>query len=216
MRKHYTKYIIFAICLLLLVLYLFGKHEFSVEMLLTFTPRNPLKAAALMLLLYALKSIIIFFPLIVLEIAVGYFFSPWTALGINLVGILIILTIPYLIGRAVGLNAIQKLIQKYPRFGEILGKQQNNELFLCFFLKIISCLPGDLVTMYFGATQTPFWKNLFGGIIGVLPGMILATFMGSNIQDPSSPAFWISIILTIALAALSFFLYHAYRRKMKK
>ena len=129
---------------------------------------------------------------------------------------LIILTIPYLMGKAAGIKAIQKLVQKYPRFGEIIGKQQDNALFLCFFLRIISCLPGDVVTMYFGATRTPFWQNLIAGALGVLPGMVLATLMGSSIQDPESPAFWISAILMITLAVLSAILYYAYRRKMQK
>lgn len=119
-------------------------------------------------------------------------------------------------GKAAGIKAIQKLVQKYPRFGEIIGKQQDNALFLCFFLRIISCLPGDVVTMYFGATRTPFWQNLIAGALGVLPGMVLATLMGSSIQDPESPAFWISAILMITLAVLSAILYYAYRRKMQK
>lgn len=169
-----------------------------------------------MLLLYALKSATVFFPLIILEITVGHLFTPWTALGINFVGILIILTIPYLIGRTAGIDTVQKLIKKHPRFGEIIGKQQDNALFLCFFLRIISCLPGDVVTMYLGATRIAFWKNLLAGAAGVLPGMILATLMGNSIQDPQSPAFWFSTILMVTLSALSFLLYYARRRKIKK
>lgn len=216
MKRHYAKYIAPAICLLLAAGYLIGNQNVSVETLLAFTPQDPVKAMIIMLLLYALKSATIFFPLIILEIAVGHLFSPWAALGINFVGMLIILTIPYLIGKAVGIEVIQKLVQKYPRFGEIIGKQQDNALFLCFFLRIISCLPGDVVTMYLGATRTPFWQNLIAGALGVLPGMILATFMGSSIQDSQSSSFWISAILMITLAVLSASLYYAYRRKMQK
>lgn len=216
MRKHVAKYIVIVICLLLMVGYLIGNHAVSVETLLAFTPEDPLKAAVMILLLYALKSATIFFPLIVLEIAVGHLFSPWAAMAINFAGMLIILTVPYLIGKAAGIDAIQKLIKKYPRFGSFIGKQQDSAFFLCFFLRIISVLPGDVVTMYLGATQTSFWKNLLGGALGIFPGMILATFMGSSIREPDSPAFWISTVLTVALAALSALLYHAYRAKTEK
>lgn len=215
MKKHYSKYIVPVFCLLLVAGYLIGNQDVSVETLLAFTPKDPAKAAIVMLLLYALKSATIFFPLIILEIAAGHLFSPWAALGINFVGMLIILTIPYLMGKAAGIEAIQKLVQKYPRFGEIIGKQQDNALFLCFFLRIISCLPGDVVTMYLGATQTPFWQNLIAGAMGVLPGMILATFMGSSIQDPQSPSFWISAILMVTLTLLSLLLYYIYRRRLR-
>lgn len=216
MKKHYSQYIAPAVCLLLVAGYLIGNQNVSVETLLAFTPQDPVKAMIIMLLLYALKSATVFFPLIILEIAVGHLFSPWAALGINFVGMLIVLTIPYLIGKAAGIDAIQKLAQKYPRFGEIIGKQKDNALFLCFFLRIISCLPGDVVTMYLGATRTPFWQNLIIGALGLLPGMILATFMGNSIQDPASPAFWLSAILMATLASLSALLYYAYRRKLQK
>lgn len=216
MKKHHKKYAILVICLLLAAGHLIADQNISVETVLAFTPEDPVKAVFIILLLYALKSATVFFPLIVLEIAVGHLFSPWTALGINFAGMIIILTIPYLIGKMAGIEAINKLVRKYPRFGDIIGKQQDNALFLCFFLRIISCLPGDVVTMYLGATRTPFWQNLLAGALGVLPGMILATFMGSNIQDPNSPAFWISAILMVVLAALSALLYYAYRRNLRK
>ena len=114
MKKHYSKYIVPVFCLLLVAGYLIGNQDVSVETLLAFTTKDPAKAAIVMLLLYALKSATIFFPLIILEIAVGHLFSPCVALGINFAGMLIILTIPYLMGKAAGIKAIQKLVQKLP------------------------------------------------------------------------------------------------------
>lgn len=212
----YLKYIVFTICLLAVFIYVLGNDDLSVQTILELTPQSPIHAAIVMLLLYAVKSATVFFPLIILEIAVGHLFSTWVALGINFAGMLIILTIPYWIGRAAGMDAMQKLIRKYPRVREIIDRQQGNSLFLCFFLRIISCLPGDVVTMYLGATRTPFWKNFVAGALGVLPGMILATLMGSSIQDPRSPAFWISAALMATLAAVSALLYYLYRRRLQK
>ena len=189
--------------------------DFSLHDIFIHTSQEPLLAAGLLLLFYALKSATIFFPLLILEIAAGYLFSTPAALGINLIGIWIILTIPYWIGRALGLRQVSKLTQKYPRFQAIMAKQQGHSFFLCFFLRAISCLPGDLVTMYLGATRTPFWHNLLGGTLGIAPGMILATFIGVNVQNPASPAFWISVVLSISLAILSMVLYSAYLKRQK-
>lgn len=210
------RFLLLAICILILTVYIIASPEVSVQTLLSHTPQNPVAAAAVLLALYAFKSATAFIPLILLEIVTGHLFSPGTALLINFMGMIITLTVPYWIGKAAGIESIQKLVKKYPRFGSLIGKQQDNAFFLCFFLRIISFLPGDVVTMYLGATRTPFWKNLLAGALGVLPGMILATFMGSSIQEPGSPAFWISTILMLVLAALSVLLYYAYRRKMKK
>ena len=70
--------------------------------------------------------------------------------------------------------------------------------------------------MYLGATHTPFFHNLLGGTLGILPGMILATIMGINIQDPTSPAFWISVALSVGLAVLSTLLYYIYLKLQKE
>lgn len=213
MQKGYSKYSIPVFCLLLAAGYLIISRGFSAETFLAYTPTHPVGTAAIVLGLYALKCVTFVFPLVVLEIAVGHLFPVWAALTLNLIGIFIILTTPYCIGRAVGMNAVQKLVQKHPRFSELIGRQQENEFFLCFFLRVISCLPGDIVTLYMGATHTSFWKNLIGGTLGILPGMILATVMGNNIRDPNSPVFWGSIVLTVLLSVLSVGLEYLYRRK---
>lgn len=204
------------VCLLLVFLCILGNKDYSVQTILDFTPQNPLCAVIVLLLLYALKSATVFFPLIILEIATGHLFTTRIALGINFAGILIILTIPYWIGRTAGMDTVQKLMQRYPRFAELIDRQQGNSAFLCFFLRIISCLPGDVVTMYFGATKTPFLQNLIAGAMGILPGMVLATLIGENIQNPESPMFWISALLTVALSVLSILFYCLYRRKLQK
>lgn len=216
MQKKHIKYIVLIIFLFLIARYLVSSQVFSAEAVLAFAPKHPAGAAAIVLGLYALKCVTVVFPLVVLEIAVGHLFPVWAALALNLIGVLITLTIPYCIGRAVGMNAVQKLMQKYPRFAELIGRQQENEFFLCFFLRVISCLPGDVVTLYMGATHTNFWKNLIGGTLGILPGMILSTVMGNNIRNPNSPVFWGSIALTICLSVLSVGLEYLYCRKRRQ
>lgn len=220
MRKHRPRKFYAAGCVLGGVLVglavVCGLHSnISLQAVLTDASQNPLLTAGLLLLLYMLKSLTIFFPLLILEMAAGYLFPAPAALIINFVGICIVLTIPYWIGRALGLRQVSKLTRKYPKLQAIMEKQNRHSIFLCFFLRVISCLPGDLVTMYFGATHTPFSHNLLGGTLGILPGMILATFMGINIQHPSSPAFWISAALSVGLAVLSTVLYYVYLKRQK-
>lgn len=203
-----------ALILLAAVIYLVADPDVSVETILAFTPDDPLLAAAILLLLYGLKSATIVFPLMLLELTSGHLFPTGQALLVNLMGLAILMTVPYLIGRWSGMEAVDRLIQKYPRFGAVLDRQKESSLFLCFFLRVIGCLPGDVVTMYLGATGTPFGKNLLGGILGLLPRMVLATILGSSIQDPSSPTFWVSALLTVLLSVTSAAGYYFYRRRL--
>jgi uncharacterized membrane protein YdjX (TVP38/TMEM64 family) len=185
----------------------------SPQSLLAFRSEHPLLLALLFLLLYALKSATLFFPLILLETAVGLLFPLPTALGLNFAGTLVILTVPFWIGRWLGTGPIRLLLSKYPRVADLVEKQNRHSFFLCFFLRVLSCLPGDAVTMYLGATRVPFWQNLLAGSLGTFPGMILATLMGSHLQDPTSPAFWLSVLLSAGLAGGSTLLYFFYIRR---
>lgn len=211
--KAVLKKLLPIVCIAAALLLLAASPDITAESILNRSPASPILAACLILLLYALKSATVVFPLMVLEIASGLLFPTWTALFVNLLGILILLTVPYWIGRFSGVEAVEKLILKYPKFGAILDRQQDNSFFLCFLFRIISCLPGDVVSMYLGATGTPYGKYLTASTLGLLPGMILATLLGASIDDPTSPMFWITVTLKVLLAALSVLGYYQYRKR---
>lgn len=203
----------FVLCAALVVLYLCAGEQFTVEAVLAYTPKNPLLAACVLLLLYAVKSVSIVFPLMVLQIAGGHLFSPAGALAVNFLGMLVVLSLPYGIGRLSGAGMVEQLARKYPKLSDILGHQKNNSFFICFFLRVISCLPGDVISMYLGATRTPFPSYLLASSLGILPGMICATLLGVSITDPSSPLFLFSVCLTVALSLGSALIYYFYKRR---
>ena len=90
--------------------------DISLQAVLTPAPRHPLLTAGLLLFCYTLKSLTIFFPLVILEMAAGYLFPAPAALCINFLGVCIVLTIPYWVGCALGLRQVSKLTRKYPKF----------------------------------------------------------------------------------------------------
>jgi len=204
------------ICAVCMCIYLFSGEEITAESLLNFAPEEPLYAALFLVLLYAFKSLTVFFPIIVLNVLGGFLFEPVHALIINSVGVLVELTIPYWIGRASGAEFADKLCKKHPKLAEIIGEGSNNNFFMSFFLRVISCLPGDAVSMYFGARKVPFWTCLLASFLGTFPGMVAATLLGMNITDPSSPMFWVSIGLTVGISVISFLVYFLWRRAKKK
>lgn len=207
------KKVIPLLCILSAAVILIANPNISADWILCYTPANPFLAAWVILLLYAVKSASVVFPMIVLEIAVGLMFPTGAALLVNFLGILVLLTVPYWIGHFSGIEAVGKMIQKYPKFGAILDRQQENSFFLCFLFRIISCLPCDVVSMYFGATGAPYWKYLAASTLGLLPGMILATLLGVSIEDPTSPMFWITVALKVLFAAVSILIYYQFPKK---
>lgn len=204
------------VCVLLLIWFLAAGDGISVDTILSYTPRNPVLAALLLLALYGVKSLTIVFPILLLQVAAGHLFPTGVALVVNLLGLVVDLTIPFWIGRASGSGLIQKLTRRFPKLEGLLGIQQNNTFFLSFFLRVINCLPGDVISMYLGATGTPYLTFLAGQMLGSLPSTICATVLGSSISDPLSPKFVLSLLLTILIAVSSSLFYYLYKKKTKK
>lgn len=207
------KYLPLTLCLLLICYYLIFSKEITVQTILNYTPDNLFLAALVLLAFYILKSITVVFPIIVLEVAVGHLFPTIPAICLNTLGIVLGYIITYGMGYISGTTAINKLQDKYPAFQTLLKKQNNNSTFMCFFLRTLFILPGDAVSIYLGAVKTPFVRYLFASTLGSLPSTILATLFGASISNPSSPMFWISIILMTLFSASSFFAYYQYKRK---
>ena len=79
-----------------------SSEPLSVNTILRYTPENAMLAAMIVLLLFALKSLTIVFPLSILYLASGILFQPVIAVLISTAGLAITITIPYWIGRYSG------------------------------------------------------------------------------------------------------------------
>ncbi|MFU0826750.1 MAG: TVP38/TMEM64 family membrane protein [Lachnoclostridium sp.] len=211
-RKFYSalKYLPLALCIILIIWYLRNSEEITVQTILDYTPDNLLAAALVLLCLYALKSISIVFPIIVLEVAAGHLFPTIIAFLINISGIVIGMIESYFVGYFSGSGAIDKVTKKYPAIEKIIQKQGSNPFFTCFFLRTLCILPRDGVSIYLGATRVPFGIYLLASTLGSLTNTILATLFGTSITEVTSPVFWISILLMILFAGGSLLVYRIF------
>lgn len=148
-----AKILPFVVMLALVALYLPNKDAVSVDSILRYTPDNlvagrPGGAGRA----YAVKSLSVFFPLLVLYAAAGLLFPLPAALLVNLSGLLVCVTVPYGIGRFAGKDLVDSLQKKYKKIARINEIKRGSELFFAFFLRIIAVLPGDVVSMVLGAS----------------------------------------------------------------
>ena len=203
----------FLVCAVLAVAALCARQDVTAEKILSYTPREPLLAAAVLLLLYALKTLSVVFPILALQLAAGHLFAPWAALTVNVLGMLIELTLSYWAGRCAGQNAVKRLVARYPGLGRFAELQRENSAFVCFFLRVVNLFALDVVGMYLGAAGIRFSVYLPFSALGLLPGVVCATLLGASIRDPSSPMFLISLGLTVGLSLLSLLFYALCRRK---
>ncbi|MDO4972636.1 MAG: VTT domain-containing protein [Eubacteriales bacterium] len=192
---------------------LLSGRSLTVDEILDYTPAQPLLAALFLWLAFALKSLSMVFPVLLLFAVSGQLFPLPVALAVNTVGIAITLTLPYLLGRASELDFSEKLIARYPKLRELRRVRETSGFFLSFIARAVGILACDVVSLYFGATRLPYPAYIAGGVLGFMPDLICATILGQQIENWDSPAFWITLAVNILACVSAVFLYRWYRRR---
>ncbi len=202
-----------AICILIYFRFFRGV---TIEHILEFTPENLWLAALVMVGLFAMKSLSIFFPMLILIAASGSIFPTFlSAVIVNCAGVAVMLLIPYAIGRFAEREFVEGLINKHKNADKLREFKSENELFIAFFLRVINVLPCDLVSMFLGSTSFAPGKYMLGSFLGILPGLITTTLMGSSVDNPKSPKFWMSIVVEVVFAVGSTVWYYFYKKRKK-
>ena len=202
-----------AAVILLCFLY---RDRITVENIVNYTPENPVLAAGIMLLLFAFKSVTFVIYGSILYAVNGILFPLPFAILLNMAGSAIMATLPFLIGRRKGSGLLVKLTEKYPKLSVLRKLPSENGFFLSMVIRLMGCLPGDVVSMYFGASGIRYREYLTGTLIGLTPSIVIFTVMGMSADDVTSPAFIISVCCEILTALTSIIWFFCWNRKRRK
>ena len=210
----WTSRILPLLCMAAAIVWLLcSGRSLTVDDILDYTPSEPLLAMLFLWLAFALKSLSMIFPVLLLFAVSGQLFPLPVALAVNTVGIAITLTVPYLLGRASELSFTDKLLARYPRLQELRRVRETSSFFLSFIARAIGILACDVVSLYFGSTRLPYVPYITGAVLGFLPDLICATILGQQIEQFDTPGFWITLAVNILACVGSFFVYRWYKRK---
>ena len=210
---------VIAICIIGIMLTVIVKksgHPLTVDTILEYTPDNTLLAIVVMLTFFALKSLTVVLPLSVLYFACGMMFSPFSALLVSTAGLAVTITIPYLIGQYAGKQTVKCICEKYPKAAQVAVYQQKNNFFACFITRIVGFLPGDIVSLYFGACDAPYAEYLAAGIAGSMFSIVTTTLLGEKINNPFSVEFLIILLCRVAVSAVAVVINHVINYKKIK
>lgn len=196
----------------IIVILFIHRKELSAEGIARYTPKNPWLAAIVMLALFALKSLSIVIYSGLLYAANGILFPLPVAIVLNLIGTVIMVSLPYLIGKRTGASAVDEIRAKYPKAEAIHDLRAKND-FLFAFLVRMARLPSDVASLYMGAVHVEYKKYLLGSLLGMLPHTITYPIIGMSIRDIRSPKFVISLCAEIAYILVTSAVYTLYRKK---
>lgn len=165
--------------------------EFTTQDLVDIAPSNIIIAILVILSAYAVKSLAMVFPILAIYIATGLLFPIPLALAVNITGALLNAAIPYFIGRYSCGVTVERLIAKHPKLQQIDGWTKKNSVLSIYILRIVGFLPGDVVSLFCGASNVRPMPYFIGSLLGKLPVLILATIMGRQVENVFSFRFLI-------------------------
>ena len=206
---------LFSVLVIIVIACVIGHFwgSITVDDIFNYVPNNYFLAALTIIVLFFIKSLSVVLPLMVLYISCGMIFSPFIGILINIVGLWICLSVPYYIGKFCGKDLLDRLLLRYNNIAKLKKLKIENEWFLSYILRMIGVLPGDIISMSLGAMDFSYKKYILGSIIGLLPRMIIATYLGVTITEPNSPAFILLCIVTVIFTLGSVIIHRKYLKK---
>ena len=109
----------------------------SLSGLISYQPSNIILAAVGIVVLFAVKSLSVIFPLSALYIVSAFWFGTLWGIIINYIGLIVCVSVPYWIGHHFGSDLIDHLIDKYPKLQQIQKLGISNQIMLSYLLRIV-------------------------------------------------------------------------------
>lgn len=191
-KKRYLWLLLIPVAAIVILCMICGSFalNFSGADVVSLLSDNPAVSVVELLALYVLKTCSIMFPLGALQVASGMIYSLPVALLVNLAGLVIIVTIPFVLGKKTTPELQRKLIQRFPKLQRVENFQNRTPFTYCFLLRVVCVVPGDLLSWYLGTTGLDYRSFVLGTVLGKLTGMVLFTLLGANLTARAGWQFW--------------------------
>ena len=111
---------------------------------------------------------------------------------------------------------MQSIQEKYPKTQKIMEYQRENTFFACFITRIVGVLPGDIVSLYFGACNTRYDIYLIAGVAGSLLSIVTTTILGEKISHPFSIGFFVVLLCRVLVSVGSIFINYTLNKRKEE
>jgi uncharacterized membrane protein YdjX (TVP38/TMEM64 family) len=157
-------------------------------------------AAVVYIVAYVLNTISVMPPIAALSLTAGLVFgSVWGAIYL-MIGAMIGTSCTFFISRFFGRRLIEKFIKgRFKNFDEVLEKKG---FLAVLFFRVVPVIPYEVLNYLGGFSKMRFKHYFFATFLGLIPGVIIATFFGDALGGIKSVKDLFSIKFAIALGAL--------------
>lgn len=207
------KYVVLAVWALAVIFMLLHQDSISMESIMAFSQENWLIIALMIISLFALKGIVFMIYAGLLFAASGILLPLPLAILVNIIGVTVMVTIPFCLTRFIGGNAADAIREKYPKVASLLMRRGESDLLFTLILRIIKVIPVEPLSIYLSAIGVRYVPFVLGSVLGMLPSCILFPIMGTNVGNIHSPEFLIAAGMELAFMAVSLIGMAIYRKR---
>lgn len=152
-------------------------------------------AVCIILLNFAIKAVIVWFPIPCMCVASAVLFKWYWAILINVLGLIILFSIRYFFGKYKGGGNAEKILEKYDVAHTFIDESKLGSTIVLFMFRLIPFMPINAVSQLYGTTEIKYKQYLTVSIFGFAYKLISYTIIGRNVFDPLSISFVLPFIL---------------------
>lgn len=167
-------------------------------------------AAVAYVLLFVLRTFLIFFPSTVMIFLGGSLFGEIQGFILSMVSIFLSASLAFCLSRFAGKDFINKISKK--RVRQLDKKAEEHGFKVMFIMRLSIIFPFDLMNYAAGLSKMRYVDFILGTMLGIAPEIFSLNYISSNIENPLSLKFQIAMVLFIITVALPFF----FNRKRRK
>ncbi len=209
-----SAFICFLLALVLAVLLrIFALDEFNewygkyTEALVDFENRIQTYGATwqtvvIILLNFALKSVLPWFPISCICVACSVIFKWYQALIVNAAGLAILYSIRYFWGKRFGGGNAEKLIEKNDALHRFIDSHKIGSPVVLFMLRLIPVISVNNTSMLYGTTDIGYIKYILVSLAGFSYKLFSYTLIGRNVFDPASASFIVPLLMLCFLTGV--------------
>ena len=181
------KYGALAVWAILIIIILASRNKITADMILNYAPSNLLLAVIVVLLLFALKTLSVFFFSGILYTVSGLIFDLPLAILVNALGVVVMISEGYFMGKTFGSDLVGTVAEKHPKIRPILHLEDRKPFLFTFLLRMMKLINFDIGSMYMGASGARFLPYASASFLTVIPELVLYAVLGKGISnlDPS-------------------------------
>ena len=176
-KKKVIRYAVLAAIIIAAVIY-FIINPVSADKLAEIFKKNDPRAAAVLLLLFAVKGFVPIILYMVLTAACGLLFDLPYAILIASVRTVINLSVSYIIGKTAK-SDVSDLIERHEKLKKYYTKGEKYSFVFCLALHSVG-LQSELLGTFFGSLGMPYIPYIVSSVIGILPGAAMWIVLGGK------------------------------------